>query len=279
MTTASFAGRRRILIVVVLLVLALLSALLVAMTGGDDATDLARQVTATQDEEQGGGDGGDMAEGDAADLGDLPVQTYQVFLARDPFSPLTPPEGGANGGSGGGDGTNGGDGTDGNGGDGTTTTAILSSISTQDVFVNDQGETRAILEIDGTMFTVGVGDVLTSAVRISTNGSESFADLTVSAISDPCVTASIAGESMVYCVGEAPSDGDGEQTVALVDVFVDEETGEERALIQVDSTLYEVGEGQEFAENFRVLSIDPPCVTLLRGDEALTLCEGDQVLK
>jgi hypothetical protein len=66
--------------------------------------------------------------------------------------------------------------------------------------------------------------------------------------------------------------------VHLVDVFVDED-GTERAIVQVDDRLYEVVAGQEFANNFRVQSIDPPCVTLLYGDDAFSLCEGEQVLK
>ncbi|HEX2027497.1 MAG TPA: hypothetical protein VHF25_05805 [Nitriliruptorales bacterium] len=80
-----------------------------------------------------------------------------------------------------------------------------------------------------------------------------------------------------------PTQGGGESTrvegreVALIDVFVQD--GVERAVVQVDGTAYEVGEGDTFAENFRVLSIDPPCVTLLFGDDAFTLCEGDRVLK
>lgn len=272
MTQSTSVLPRRAAFVAVLVLLALVAS---AVMAARDTSGPTSSAVRSAQEDGSGTDAGDEPD-ETPDIQELPVQSYQVFLARDPFSPLTPPEGAGDGGDGATDGTDGG--TD---GDGTTspTTTVLSSIATQDVFEDEDGVTRAILEIDGTLFTVGVGDVLSAAVRIRVDGSESFTDLEVTAIDDPCVTAVVAGQSTVYCIGEAPSDGDGDVTVALIDVFVDPDTGEERALIQVDSTLYEVGEGQEFATNYRVLSIDPPCVTILRGDEALTLCEGDRVLK
>jgi hypothetical protein len=80
----------------------------------------------------------------------------------------------------------------------------------------------------------------------------------------------------------APKNGDDSATVEgheveLIDVF--EENGVRRVTIRVDSTLYTVGEGDTFADNFRVLSIDPPCATLLYGDNQFTLCEGERVRK
>lgn len=80
----------------------------------------------------------------------------------------------------------------------------------------------------------------------------------------------------------APKNGDDSATVEgheveLIDVF--EENGARRITIRVDSTLYTVGEGETFADNFRVLSIDPPCATLLYGDNQFTLCEGERVRK
>ena len=65
--------------------------------------------------------------------------------------------------------------------------------------------------------------------------------------------------------------------VSLVDVF--EEGGESRAAVRVDDTLYEVATGETFASSFQVRSVEPPCVTLLYGDDAFTLCEGESVLK
>ncbi len=76
--------------------------------------------------------------------------------------------------------------------------------------------------------------------------------------------------------GDGPTDGndgcvtnenvscDG-RTVSLVDVFT--ENGTDKANVRVDETLYEVVVGQQFAENFVVGSIEPPCVTLQFGDD------------
>lgn len=60
-------------------------------------------------------------------------------------------------------------------------------------------------------------------------------------------------------------------------VGIDPQTGD--AIIRVGGAEYMVGVGDEFADRFRVLAIDAPCVTLLYGDESFTLCEGDRVLK
>lgn len=68
----------------------------------------------------------------------------------------------------------------------------------------------------------------------------------------------------------------GGQTVALVDVYDDGEPG---AVVRVDGTIYEVRTGEVFAGNFEVRSIESPCATLLYGDDAFTLCEGESTLK
>lgn len=65
--------------------------------------------------------------------------------------------------------------------------------------------------------------------------------------------------------------------VSLVDVF--EEDGESKAVVRVDDVLYEVETGEVFASSFQVRSVESPCVTLLYGDDAFTLCEGESVLK
>lgn len=81
---------------------------------------------------------------------------------------------------------------------------------------------------------------------------------------DPCT-----GEEEVVCDG---------RVVTLVEITTDDE-GNRTATIRVDTTDYEVREGEVFAENFRVLSIEPSCVTLLFGDDSFTLCRDDRVLK
>jgi hypothetical protein len=67
------------------------------------------------------------------------------------------------------------------------------------------------------------------------------------------------------------------QTVSLVDVFT--EDGVASAVVQVNDTLYEVAANEVFADSYRVLSIEPPCVTLQYGDDRFSLCEGESVLK
>ncbi len=77
------------------------------------------------------------------------------------------------------------------------------------------------------------------------------------------------------CVDNGAVVCDG-QTVSLVDVF---DNGQPGAVVRVDETLYEVRAGEAFATNFQVVSVDPPCATLLFGDDAFTLCEGETTLK
>lgn len=54
---------------------------------------------------------------------------------------------------------------------------------------------------------------------------------------------------------------------------------DQQAEIVVDGTIFTVGVNEDFATSFRVLALDPPCVTMLYGDEAFTLCTGVTVLK
>lgn len=90
--------------------------------------------------------------------------------------------------------------------------------------------------------------------------------------------------------GDVDGDGDGSGTgdtggsdvgghrVRVADVFT-AEGGGRRAQIQVDGTVYTVGEGDTFADNFEVISISGECVTMLFGDDQFTLCEGQEILK
>lgn len=73
------------------------------------------------------------------------------------------------------------------------------------------------------------------------------------------------------------SDSVGGHRVRLVDVF--SQDGEERARVQVDGTVYTVEEGDRFADNFKLLSIEGQCASLLFGDDQFTLCEGEEILK
>ena len=69
----------------------------------------------------------------------------------------------------------------------------------------------------------------------------------------------------------------GGHRVSLVDVFRAE--GGQRAQVQVDGTVYTVDEGERFADNFQLLSINGECATMLYGDDQFTLCEGEEILK
>jgi hypothetical protein len=70
---------------------------------------------------------------------------------------------------------------------------------------------------------------------------------------------------------EAPNQSvtvDG-QTVTLIDI-VDSDT----AQVEVDGRTVTVDEGEEFAQNFELVSVEGNCARFLFGDESFTLCEG-----
>ena len=69
----------------------------------------------------------------------------------------------------------------------------------------------------------------------------------------------------------------GGRRVRVIDTF--RAGGEERARVQVDGTVYTVGEGDRFADNFEVMSISGSCVSMLYGDDQFSLCEGEEILK
>ena len=83
--------------------------------------------------------------------------------------------------------------------------------------------------------------------------------------------------------GQVDEDDDGSAevggtTVTLVDVFTDDD-GERMATVTVNGTAYTVGEGDTFADRFRLLDISGRCSTMLFGDSRFTLCEGEQIRK
>jgi hypothetical protein len=79
------------------------------------------------------------------------------------------------------------------------------------------------------------------------------------------------------CVGQEEMICNG-QVITLMDIArnIDDEPV---AVIQVDTTIYEVVPGQTFAGDYQALLIDGACVTMLYGDEGFRLCKGDVVLK
>jgi hypothetical protein len=69
------------------------------------------------------------------------------------------------------------------------------------------------------------------------------------------------------------------QRVALLDVFT--EGGELKANVRVNTTVHKVSVGDEFAERYKVLSLDAAseCGRFLFGDDSFRLCRGEQALK
>ena len=72
-------------------------------------------------------------------------------------------------------------------------------------------------------------------------------------------------------------DDAGGHSVKLVDAIA--QGGGSLAEVDVDDTLHTVEEGERFAENFELVSVEGVCATMLFGDEQFTTCEGEQILK
>lgn len=89
------------------------------------------------------------------------------------------------------------------------------------------------------------------------------------------------GDAPVPDDGEPSDEPDGEtigrHRVKVIDVYT--ENGDDRAQIQVDGTVYTVDEGENFADNFSLVSASGRCATILFGDDEFTLCEGEEILK
>jgi hypothetical protein len=57
--------------------------------------------------------------------------------------------------------------------------------------------------------------------------------------------------------------------VVLVDVF----SNSTKAQVEVDGTVYTVGEGDTFASTFKLVTISGNCASFLNGDSSFSLCE------
>lgn len=86
------------------------------------------------------------------------------------------------------------------------------------------------------------------------------------------------GSSAEKCDGDAEELVCDGRVLSVTDVTTDE-AGAPLAVLQVDTTVYEVSRGERFAEHFRLNGIDGDCVTVLYGDDSFTLCKGEHVLK
>jgi hypothetical protein len=71
--------------------------------------------------------------------------------------------------------------------------------------------------------------------------------------------------------GNGSSTNIGGHEVVLIEVFTS--GGQDRVQVEVDGTVYDVAEGQNFADGeFRLRSVSGNCATFVFGDEAFTLC-------
>lgn len=129
-----------------------------------------------------------------------PVETFELFAAKDPFEPLVDPNAsagsGATGGTAPGEGGTG-EGTSGEGGTGTGSGGISGGggedvgghrVRLIDVFTK-QGSQRAQVQVDGTVYTVNEGEVF----------ADSFELLSVSG---ECVTMLFGDDQFTICEGE-----------------------------------------------------------------------------
>lgn len=73
--------------------------------------------------------------------------------------------------------------------------------------------------------------------------------------------------------------GSQSETVCDGTVVTPVTVGQDTAVVEVDGVSYEVGVGEVFAGSFGVVDLDPPCVSLVYGDEGFSVCEGSSVLK
>ncbi len=241
---------------------------------------------------------GSSATAETAAAETLPVETYEVYLSRDPFEPVVPAPAAAGTGDQAGGATNGGTtgGTNGGTTGGTTggtnggTTGATESPTPPPidarmlgVSADEQGADQAMIRVGDIIYTVGTGDA--------------FGDgYAVTGIAGTCATVTHGGFTYQLCEGQAATPaGDGTTTgaasgctsdgqvvcdgreVSLVDVY--SKSGSPFASVRVDSTIYDVTNGDRFAENFQMLSVDSPCATMQYGDDTFTLCEGERVLK
>jgi len=62
----------------------------------------------------------------------------------------------------------------------------------------------------------------------------------------------------------------GGHTVVLLDVFTRD--GTDKAQVEVDGTVYTVDVGEEFDDNFKLVSVSGTCARFLFGDQGFTLC-------
>lgn len=258
MTAAPAAGRRRVLVVGVLgALLGLIAPYVLAIQplGRDEA---AASMP--------------LAQAPAPSPGPTPtappVETFEVFTARDPFQQLVeaPAEDAAGG-------------------------AQPSPGASPGTTVTTPGGTT-VTTPGGTTITTPGGTTVTTSPGATPSPTATPSPGTTSspgAGPGPTPTASASpgapggGGGGQGGGGGAGGGGAGGSTqvgatrVELIDVF--ESGGAPTVSVAVNGTGYTVGEGAEFGDRFRLLDVSGTCATFLFGDSRFTLCEGESIRK
>jgi hypothetical protein len=219
-TTGGAAATRRSMIVVSLLVTAAiaLAAGAALAFGGDPDTTAPLAAAAGAEVEQDEDVTATVDEGTF----ELPVLTYEVYLARDPFDPVVP---------------------------------------------EPEAEAAETVVPTGSVEPVGTVDPLPGETDPTPVTSPTDPEPEPGTDPPPSTGGCAEGDEVV-CDGLA---------VSLLQVL--SRDGEPVAVIQVDSTIYEVRAGELFADRFMVRSIGGTCASLLYGDDGFTVCVGDRILK
>jgi hypothetical protein len=89
----------------------------------------------------------------------------------------------------------------------------------------------------------------------------------------------ITEDSATGNTGPGTGDGFDPTGTRVTLVEIREVAGVLRATVRVDGTDYDVGVGDTFAGDFKVVSLDPDSGVFLYGDNAFELSEGQEILK
>lgn len=177
----------------------------------------------------------ETADPEVDEVEDLPIVTFEVFLARDPFEPVVPEP----------------------------------ADTTDNTTVPGPGENS---NDDPTQPTDPTDPTQPGTPTDPTQPGTQPTDPTQPGTSPT----QPAPPRTPTCTDDDPPVCDG-RVVSLVEITGD---GNGRlAVIQVDTTIYEVREGDLFAGSFLVRSITADSVQLSYGDDGLTLRPGERVLK
>jgi hypothetical protein len=103
------------------------------------------------------------------------------------------------------------------------------------------------------------------------SGRDPFQPLVSDEASAPEPTVSPAGTPPPAPSGGSSITIDG-HTVVLLDLFTQD--GQNMAQVEVDGTVYTAKEGETFAQNYTLQSVDGSCADFLYGDQSFTLCQS-----